>query len=122
MASPLRAAAGCAARAARVCLDRLRGAYECGHEAAVDLPGERVDIEPGFLEEYARVLDLVDSRRLDVGLHESRFAKQRLELGLFERACDAAHPQLHAAANLGRYFATHDDVGNGEAAARLQHT
>ena len=36
-------------------------------------------------------------------------------------AGNTANPQFHTLANLGRYFALDDYIGDGEAAARLEH-
>jgi hypothetical protein len=48
------------------------GAHEGGHEAALDRVGDRVHVQPGLLQEAARVLRLVDARRLDLHRPRSR--------------------------------------------------
>ena len=48
-------------------------------------------------------------------------ARSRRYSLLLQRAGDAADPRLHVGAQIGRQLALGDDVGDGEAAARLQH-
>ena len=87
-----------------------------------DLRGDRIDVEARLRQEGARILDLIDARhaRCSTSANPAAASLAAYSSSL-QRAGDAADPQLHAPPDVGRHLAAHDDVGDGEAAARLQH-
>ena len=93
--------------------------------ALMNLPSimrrDRRDVESGAREKRGGVLRLVDARRLDGRILESRLREQRDELLLLERAGHAADPELHVLAHVIGNGAAHDDVGDREPPARLEH-
>ena len=75
-------------------------ADERAHELAVHFRRHGIHVNSLLVQEGARVLDFVHPRRLNVDLFESRFRQLRRILRILQRAGDAAHPELHALANL----------------------
>src|SRR5215470_5144989 len=100
--------------------ERLPGPHERADELAVD-GGDGVGTESGAGQKLARALGRVNPGRLHVDVLEPGLRELGAVLGLLERAGDAADPQLDATADLGRQLAAHDDVGDGEPSAGLQH-
>src|SRR5262249_42967902 len=79
---------------------RLARANERAGESPIDIRRQPVDIEPAFRQELPRIVEAIHSPRLDVDLLESREAKLLRVLRLFQRAGDAANPELHAPARI----------------------
>src|ERR1043166_2985215 len=99
----------------------FHGTHKRADKLAVNLRPYFFGIEAGGGKEVARFFALIDSSRLDVDSFETGAKKLVAILILFERASDAADPQLHTFADLGGNIATHNHIGNGEAAARPQN-
>src|SRR3954464_10321824 len=87
------------------------------HELAVDLLEAGIHVEPRLDKEGARMLALVDARRLDRGLGKTDLGQEPQKLLLLERAGDAAHPEFHAPAHYSRHLAPHYHIAHGKAAA-----
>src|SRR3954462_14875281 len=120
---PVDAGGSCAAPRATAALGlRLPGADECAREAAFDLRREAIDIDTAVRQERARVIDLVNAPGFDLDIRKAGATQLGAVLRLPERARDTAHPQLHAAPDVSRYFAPDDDVRDRKSPTRLQHT
>src|SRR6478752_4296737 len=76
--------------------------HERAHEFAFDFWRQLIDIETALGEELARILDVVDAPRLHLDIGKPRRPQLPRVLSLFERAGDAADPQLDAATDVGR--------------------
>src|SRR6187431_2005776 len=85
------------------------GANEGAGNLPIDLRGNVIDVDARFRQKRPRILDVVDAPWFDGDIH------------VLESAGDASDPQLQAALHFPRNLAAHDDVRDGEAAARLQH-
>src|ERR1051325_8881502 len=109
-------------RSSSVPLRGLAGADEGAHELAVHRGGDRRDVDAfAVAQERARVLGTIDPRRLEVDRLEPGLGELRAVVVVVERARHAADPELDAAADRRGHLAAHNDVGDREAAARLQH-
>ena len=93
---------GAARRTAATLRLRLSRAHEGAGEAVLDLWRQAVDIDSALGQERARIVDLVDAPGLDIDVGKARRSQFRGVLGFLEGARDAAHPQFHAAADVGR--------------------
>src|SRR5690606_35250460 len=80
-----------------------------------------VDVQTGLLQERARILDTIDTSRLDRRILEACVAQQGLEFAYLKRTRDTTHPQLHRSTQLRRHLAVDDNVANRESAAGLEH-
>src|SRR5271165_4650813 len=100
---------------------RLLGAYERTHELAIDRGRNGVHVHALAGQEFARIVDLVDSGWLDADRLEPGDGELQPIVILIERSGDAADPGQHVATNHFGNRPAGDDVGDGEAAARLQH-
>ena len=101
---------------------RLHGADERAHELAFHLRGDRVHIDALAAQErraHPRCCKCAWVRCRCSSKPAS--ASLRDVLDLFKRARDAADPQQHVLPHFGRHLAARDDIGDGEAAAGLQH-
>ena len=76
---------------------------------------------PASVRNVPGVFDAVGARGFEDNVGESRGGQLGAVVVLVERAGDAANPEHHALADRVRHFAADDDVGNGEAAAGLEH-
>src|SRR5688500_3635470 len=101
---------------------RLGRTHERAGDFTLDLTRHLVDVEAGLGEKLPGVLDGVNPPRLDIDFVETGLGEQLLVLVFVQRTGDAADPQLHALAHRLRHLAADDDVGDGEAAAGLEHT
>src|SRR5690242_16075795 len=113
-----------AAAAARLGVRRPAGlprADEGTHELALDLRGDRIDVDALASQKLARVLNVIDAGRLNPDRLEAGRGEFRAIVALIEGAGDAAGPKQHVAANLIGDRSAGDDIGHGEPAARLQH-
>src|SRR5262249_39780719 len=119
--SPCRERARALSWRARRISSGLVGVNETADEGAVDLFGERVDIEALPGEKRPRVFDAVDTCRLDIDVREPRAGELGDVLIVSERPGDAADPELHAPANRGGHLSANDHVGDREASTRLEH-
>ena len=72
-------------------------------------------------EKLPRVFDLVDARRFEFDVLESRAGELGPVIRLAQRAGDAADPQLDALADRVRNFSGDHDIGDREPSARLEH-
>src|SRR5213080_2460727 len=102
-----------ARKAGRATSHGFARANEGAHDSPADLARERF-AEP-------RILELVDPRRLDVDIHESRIVEELAVFMLVERPSDATDPELHTAADRVRDLAAADDVGHGKPPTGTQH-
>src|SRR5262245_28919353 len=75
------------------------------------VPGAREGACESLGEERPGIVHLVDAPGLDLDVGEAGGAQLRCVLSFLERARNAAHPELHAAPNVGRHVAADDDVG-----------
>ena len=99
---------------------RLSGAHERAHEFALDERRDRVHVDALAGEELARVVDLVDARRLDADRLKSGGGELDVVVVFIERARDAARPRAERRGESLRDCSAGDDVGHSEAPARLQ--
>ncbi len=67
----------------------LGGPDEGAHELAVDIPGDRVDVDALARHQFASVLDPVNAGRLDANLLEAGGLQFRAVIVFLERARDA---------------------------------
>src|SRR6187401_1324766 len=97
------------------------GANEGAGNLPIDLRGNVIDVDARFRQKRPRILDVVDAPWFDGDIHEAGLFEPRGVIRVLESAGDASDPQLQAALHFPRNLAAHDDVRDGEAAARLQH-
>jgi hypothetical protein len=81
-----------------------------------------IDIDTGIGEECTGIVDLVDAPGVELDVHEAGGPRRRRVLVVAKRASHASDPELHAAAHLCRHVSSEDDVRDGEASIRLQHS
>src|SRR5262245_52041825 len=102
--------------------ERLHGSNERTHELSIDCRSNLVHVEAGLGKKVPRILNLVDSRCLNVYRFKSRVKEFVAVVKFFECPCNAANPQLHALPNLGGNFAAHNYVRDRKSSARFEHT
>src|SRR4029078_5349546 len=107
--------------AARFSNQRFLCAYEGAHETAIDFRRQRVSIQTGTRKEGRRVFRTIDARRLDVDGVESCPGENALVFLFLEGACNASHPELHVASNVGRSFTAYYHIGNRKSTARFEN-
>ena len=98
---------------------RLNCAHEGTQELAVYLGSECVGIDAGGGEEFAGVVDFVNTSRLNLDVFKAGSREFCAVVVFLQGTGDAADPQENAFTNLGCDLAASDDVRDGKAAARL---
>ena len=103
---------------------RLRCPHECTHELAVHLRCDCIDIDIDALacQERARILNVVDARRLDLDLPESGRLEFVDVLRISEGAGDAADSKFDILPHFGRDVSTNDHIGDSESAPWFEYT
>src|ERR1017187_7018224 len=100
----------------------FHGPNEGAQEFAIYLRCNRVDIDASRREKFTRIFCPINSRWLDVDLLKPRCGEFAAIFVISESPCHTPDPQKHALADFWRDCASGNDIGNRNAAARLQHT
>src|SRR6185437_4344009 len=85
---------------------RLRCAYKRADEFSVDLRCEGIHVDALARQEFFRVFNAINARRLQIDLLESSRSQLRAILVLLQCSRDAAHPCEHVFANLAWHIAS----------------
>jgi hypothetical protein len=78
-----------------------------------------INADPGPRQERAGILNVVNTRWLNLNGLEASLRELVHIFVLFESSSYAANPKLYASANLGRHFPSNHDIRNSEPAAGL---
>ena len=97
----------------------FRSANEGAHYFAGDSGGNRIHVYALVREESAGVLDVINASGFDFNGGEACTGQLGGVFSIFEGTGYAADPEFEIAADFNGDVAAHNDVRDGEAAARL---